>query len=261
MAIPLLILDSVTKLPPEADGAVVVGGSHAAVYAAHLSAKGGIRAAIHHDAGIGLDEAGIGGLAYADALGMAMVALATASCRIGDGKDQFERGIVSHANGHAAACGVLVGMSCKEAVERLKNAPWPHRPPPPKAESRHIVEDIVCVDSATLLLPGDRGKVVATGSHGALNSGTTTAPMRPHLIFFNDAGPGIDRGGVLGLDILEREGVAGAAVAAASARIGDGRSTLQDGTISAVNQIAYRLGGRIGGAALALARALTEKAA
>jgi hypothetical protein len=261
MTIPLLILDSVTKLPPEADGAVVVGGSHAAVYAAHLSAKGGIRAAIHHDAGIGLDEAGIGGLAYADALGMAMVALATASCRIGDGKDQFERGMVSRANRHAAACGVLVGMTCKEAVERLKDAPWPHRPPPPKAESRHIVEGIVCVDSATLLLAEDRGKVVATGSHGARNSGTTTAPMRPRLIFFNDAGPGIDRGGVLGLDILEREGVAGAAVAAASARIGDGRSTLQDGTISAVNQIAYRLGARIGGTALALARALTEKAA
>jgi hypothetical protein len=36
---------------------------------------------------------------------------------------------------------------------------------------------------------------------------------------------------------------------------------LQDGTISAVNQIAYRLGARIGGTALALARALTEKAA
>ena len=261
MNVPVLILDSVTRLPPEADGAVVVGGSHAATYAAYLSAKGGIRAAIHHDAGIGLDAAGVSGLAYADALGMAMVALATTSCRIGDGKDQFERGIVSHANGHATACGVLAGMSCTEAVERLKGAPWPHRPPPPKAESRHIVEGIVCVDSATLLLPEDRGKIVATGSHGARNSGTTTAPMRPRLIFFNDAGPGIDRGGVLGLDFLEREGVAAAAVAAASARIGDGRSTLQDGTISAVNQTAYRLGARIGGAALALAQALTEKAA
>lgn len=261
MSIPLLILDSVTKLPAEADGAVVVGGSHAAIYAAHLSAKGGIRAALHHDAGIGLDEAGISGLAYAEALGMAMAALATATCRIGDGKDQFERGVVSRVNRQAAACGVTVGMSCKEAAERLKHAPWPHRPPPPKAESRHLVDGIVCVDSATLLLPEDRGRIVATGSHGARNSGTTTAPTRPRLIFFNDAGPGIDRGGVLGLDILEREGVAGAAVAAASARIGDGRSTLQDGTISAANDTACRLGARIGGSALALARALAEKAA
>lgn len=261
MNVPVLILDSVTRLPPEADGAVVVGGSHAAIYAAHLSAKAGLRAAVHHDAGIGRDEAGIGGLAYADALGMAMVALAAASCRIGDGRDQAERGIVSRANAHAAACGVVAGMSCKEAVELLKRAPWPHRPPPPKAESRHIVEGVVCIDLASLLLPEDRGRIVATGSHGARNAGTTTAPMRPRLIFFNDAGPGIDRGGVLGLDILECEGLAGVAVAAASARIGDGRSTLQDGTISAVNPTAYRLGARIGGTALALARALAEKAA
>ena len=261
MSVRLLILDSVTKLPAEANGAVVVGGSHAAIYAAHLSAKGGIRAAIHHDAGIGLDEAGVSGLAYADGLGMAMVALATETCRIGDGRDQFERGIVSRANGHAAGCGVNAGMSCKEAVELLKDAPWPHRPPPPKDESRHLVGRIVCVDSATLLLAADRGKIVATGSHCARNSGITTAPVQPRLIMFNDAGPGMDRGGVLGLEILEREGVAGVAVAAMSARIGDGRSTLRDGAISAANHPAYRLGARIGSTALALARALAEKAA
>jgi len=260
MNVAVLVLDSVTKLPPEADGAVVVGGSHAAVYAAHLSAKAGIRAAIHHDAGIGLDEAGVSGLAYAEALGMAMISLATASCRIGDGKHQYAQGVVSRINALAAACDVAVGMTCREAAERLKAAPWPHRPPSPKDEGRHVIEGIVCVDSATLLLPGDRDRVVATGSHGALNSGHATAPTRPRIIFFNDAGPGIDRGGVLGLDVLEKEDVAGVAVAACSARIGDGRSTLQDGMISHLNNAAHRLGARIGGSALALARAVAEKA-
>ena len=57
MTVAILVVPSVTKLPPEADGAVVVGGSHAAVYAAHLVAKAGARAAIYHDAGIGFDEA------------------------------------------------------------------------------------------------------------------------------------------------------------------------------------------------------------
>jgi hypothetical protein len=42
--------------------------------------------------------------------------------------------------------------------------------------------------------------------------------------------------------------------------LGDGRSTLQDGTISAANQPAARLGARVGGSALALARAVAEKA-
>jgi hypothetical protein len=259
MAVTVLLLDSVTKLPLQADGAVVIGGSHGAVYAAHLSARAGVRAAIHHDAGIGLAEAGVSGLPYAEKLGMAMVALATESCRIGDAQDQYARGIVSRANAQAIACGVTIGMSCKDAAERMKTAPWPHTMPPPKQEQRYLEGKIVCLDSASLLVPEDRDRVLATGSHAAQIAGHTTAPFRPRLILFNDGGPGIDRGGVLGLDVLDQEGVAGAAVAARSARIGDGRSTLQDGTLSTVNQAAYRLGLRAGSPALALAHAVADK--
>jgi hypothetical protein len=259
MNVPLLTFDSVTKLPPEADGAVVIGGSHAAVYAAYLSASYGCRAAIHHDAGIGRDEAGVSGLDYAHRLGMAMAAIATASARIGDGQDLLARGIISRANPLAESCGVAVGMTCREAAELLKKAPWPHAAPPAKGETRHIVDGVVCLDSASLLIPADRDRVVATGSHGALNAAVATAPFRPRLLMFNDAGFGADQGGVLALAALEPDGIAAIAVAAQSARIGDGRSTLQDGTISAVNQPAYRLGARVGGSALALARAVAEK--
>ena len=89
-----------------ADGAVVVGGSHGAVYAAYLSAKAGVRAAIHNDAGIGRDEAGVSGLAWAEAQGMAMAAALSGSARIGDGADMLKRGIISRANPLAEACGV-----------------------------------------------------------------------------------------------------------------------------------------------------------
>ena len=260
MDVTVLIFDSVVKLPPEANGAVVIGGSHSAIYAAYMSAKYGCRAAIHHDAGIGKDEAGVGGLAYADTLGMAMAAVATASARIGDGQDLYRRGIISRANALAASCGVAPGMSCREAAELLKQTAWPHVAPPPKGEDRHWVDGIACIDSASLFEVQDRDKVVATGSHCALNSGQATAPFRPRLAFYNDAGPGMDRGGVLGLALLEKEGIAGVAVAAMSARIGDGRSTLQDGTISAANAPAYRLGATVGAPALALARAVAEKA-
>jgi hypothetical protein len=260
MKVTVLVHDSVVKLPPEADGAVVVGGSHGALYAAYMSAKYGCRAAIHHDAGIGKDEAGVSGLGYAEQLGMAMAAVATDSARIGDGPDLYRRGVISRANALAAACGVVPGMTCKDAAERLKAAPWPHATPPHKGEDRHIVSGIACIDSSSLFLPEDRDRIVATGSHAGVNSGVATTSGRPLLAFFNDAGPGADRGGILGLDVLDKEGIAGVAVAALSARIGDGRSTLQDGTISAVNRIAYRLGARVGGPALALARALAEKA-
>ena len=257
MKVTVLVFDSVVKLPAEANGAVVVGGSHAAVYAAYMSAKYGCRAAIHHDAGIGKDEAGVSGLAYADKLGMAV---ATASARIGDGQDLFTRGVISRANALAAACGVTPGLSCQDAAELLKTAPWPHNVPPHKGEDRHIVEGFACLDSSSLFLSEDRGRIVATGSHAAINSGLATTAGRPRLAFFNDAGPGADRGGVLGLDVMEKEGIAGVAVAPLSARIGDGRSTLQDGTISAFNPTAHRLGARAGLPALALARALADKA-
>jgi hypothetical protein len=259
MNVTVLVYDSVIKLPPESEGAVVIGGSHAAVYAAYMSAKFGCRAAIHHDAGIGKDEAGVSGLAFSDSIGMAMAAVSTGSARIGDGQDLYGRGIISRVNARASACGVVQGMSCRQAAELLKVAPWPHTPPPPKGEDRHWLQGIACIDSASLFASRDRDRVIATGSHCALNSGLATAPFRPRLALYNDAGPGIDRGGVLGLALLEKEGIAAVTVAALSARIGDGRSTLQDGTISAGNAPAYRLGARIGMPALELALAVTEK--
>lgn len=260
MNVPVLVHDSVVKLPPEADGAVVIGGSHGAVYAAYMSAKFGCRAAIHHDAGIGKDEAGVSGLPYADRLGMAMAAVATASARIGDGADMMARGIISRANALAAHCGVKEGMTCREAADLLRAAPWPHRKPPQMGETRHIVDGIPCVDSSSLLVDADRGGIVATGSHCALNSGHAVEPFKPKLVYFNDAGPGADRGGIWGFEVLDKAGIPGVAVAARSARIGDGRSTLQDGIVSHVNRAAERLGARVGSPALALARAVAEKA-
>ncbi len=82
--VPVLVVDGVVKLPPEANGAVVVGGSNATAYAAYFSAKAGVRAAIHHDCGIGRDEAGVRGLPWADQHGMAMAVVATDSARAGD---------------------------------------------------------------------------------------------------------------------------------------------------------------------------------
>ncbi|HEY4890631.1 MAG TPA: hypothetical protein VII10_02955 [Reyranella sp.] len=266
MTVAILVVPSVTKLPPEANGAVIVGGSHAAAYAAHVVAKAGARAAIHHDAGIGFEEAGVAGLALAQELGMAMAAVDSASARIGEAEDMMRRGIVSRTNALAAACGVAPGQSCAEAAERLRAAPWPHRAPPVRAEGRSVFEAkagqrrIVCIDSATLITDEDRDQVAATGSHGAEASGQVVAPVQPALVLYNDAGFGADRAGVAGLLILEKAGVAGATVAALSAKIGDGRSTLTRGVLSAVNEAAYRLGGRVGGSALALARLVAEKA-
>src|SRR5947207_15962921 len=104
MAIAIIAVPSVTKLPAEADGGVVVGGSHGATYAAYLSAKAGARAAIHNDAGVGRDEAGISGLACAEAQGMAKAAALSGRARIGDAADTLKRGVIGRSHPLPDAC-------------------------------------------------------------------------------------------------------------------------------------------------------------
>jgi hypothetical protein len=258
-AAPIVTADSATKLPPQADGGVVVCGSHGAVYAAYLSARAGARAAIHNDAGIGRDGAGIGGLDWSQAAGMAMATISCTSARIGDGADTLHRGIVSRVNALAAACGVEPGQPAATAARLLQTAPWPHPRPAPLAEGRSVSGAIVCLDSFSMADARDRGKVVASGSHGGLLAGQTAATIGPALALFNDAGFGIEQAGVAGLPVLDGAGIAGATVSTLSARIGDGRSTLIDGQLSEVNETAYRLGARPGRSALEFALSVAEK--
>src|SRR5215813_12225359 len=101
----ILTADSITRVGPEAAGAVVVNGSHGGVYAAYLAAKLGVAAAIFNDAGVGRDQAGIAGLEYLAELGIPAAAIGHLTARIGDGADMMARGVVSHANRPAAALG------------------------------------------------------------------------------------------------------------------------------------------------------------
>jgi hypothetical protein len=59
---------------------------------------------------------------------------------------------------------------------------------------------------------------------------------------YNDAGVGKDEAGISRLPALDARGIAAATVSATSARIGDARSTYEDGIISHVNRRATRLG-------------------
>ena len=74
-------------------------------------------------------------------------------------------------------------------------------------------------------------------------------------VVFNDAGVGKDNAGIVALDMLQARGVAGAAVAHTSGRIGDSRDMWDNGVISHVNAAARELGLASGGN---LRAALTE---
>lgn len=244
-----LTADSITKLGPEAAGAVVVTGSHGGVFPASLAGAAGCRAAIFNDAGVGLERAGIGGLDWLEARGMAAAAVDHRSAEIGDAAAMLARGRISHANATAAALGITPGMPCTEAAARLAAAPLPEGRATPLAEARRELRPeganrrLVLVDSASLVTAADAGQVVVTGSHGAIFGGDPRNALKAdaYLALFNDAGGGV---GTTRLPALQARGIAAATVAAASARIGDAASTWQDGIISAANPAAAALGAR-----------------
>lgn len=256
----VVAVPTVTRLGPETVGAVVVGGSHAAVYTAYLTVKAGARAAIQHDAGIGREQAGIGGLAWAEQFGFAMAAVAARTARIGDGADMLSRGVISSVNRLAAKCNVVPGMSCRQAAELLCAAAEPTSRPAPLSETRSelLLEPgtraIVLVDSIALAQEKDRAGVVVSGSHGGIPSDGYAARIGMKLVLFNDASFCAEYSGIAALDILDEKGIAALAVSAFTARIGDGRSTYADGIISAANRRATALGARIGAAAKDLVR-------
>ena len=243
-----------TKLPENARTAVLVTGSHGGVYPGRLAALAGVRAAIFHDAGIGRDDAGIGALALLQNLGIAAATVSHQTARIGDTDDMMARGRISRVNATAAQAGVTEGMRCADAAARLQTAPATHAVPPQLAEGRTVerpeaaIRGLVLIDSASMVLPDDVDAVIVTGSHGGLVGGDPAMALRVpgFAAAFNDAGIGVDNAGLGRLAALDLRRIAAITVAAHSARIGDARSTLTDGLISAANQTAHRLGARTG---------------
>lgn len=265
----LVVADSVTALPAEARGAVLVTGSHGGMIAAHYAIDAGVRAAIFNDAGRGLDDAGVAGIVALDGAGMAAAAVAHTSARIAVASDTLERGVVSFANALARALGVAPGMACRAAADRLRVAPLPTGRLPEQREARTVLAAespastaIVGLDSIGGVRADDAGKVLVIGSHGALHGGdpASALPVDAAGAFFHDAGIGRDEAGASRLPVLDARGIAAATVDYRSARIGDARSIWRAGTLSRVNDQAARRGLRVGARVDEAARTLAQRA-
>lgn len=230
---------------------VVVGGSFIGEYPAAIALRAGARAVIGHAAGVGKDGAGIAGLPLADGFGVPCSAVSSDSARIADGMDTYEEGEISHLNRAAAALGVQIGMSCKEAArlllvaqpgEKGRAAEFVHA-------EREIVYDgsegrVAVMASVGLATPENAEQVICAGSHtGAVTHRYVTGYGFPVAgIICSDAAIGRDQAGIAGLEPLFFDGVAAASVSHESARIGDGRSTYEDGLISHFNRLAKAAG-------------------
>lgn len=264
----LRVVDSVTDLRDADRGTLAVTGSHAGRYSGAVAGAIGVAAAAFNDAGAGLDGAGIAGLEVLAELGIPAWAVSHLTARIGEGA-QTLRGKVGTVNVPAAVLGVVSGMSGMNALTLADSAgpavvaerdAVPLRTGvPPAIATRHDLRrgrstcrvgqlTVHVLDSASLIDSRDVGAVVVTGSHGATPGSDPARAVRWPVAFaaFNDAAMGKDGAGVSRIVMLDDRAIPAVAVAAASARIGEGRSTLFDGVVSYLNRTATACGLAVG---------------
>lgn len=248
-----LLLDSITDVSEMAQRQVVVSGSHGGLYPAAVAVQAGVRAVVFNDAGQGFEDAGVAGVLALAGVGMAAAGVDCHSCRIGSAHDMIERGRISVANDTARGLGVTVGQSVLDACSLLEKAGLPTGTLPKPHEARSMVSlpggrEVLLVDSASLVGPGDAGRIIVTGSHGGLIGGDPARALKAlaRIGVFNDAGIGADEIGISRLPALQARGVAAVTVSHDTCRIGDAASALQTGVISALNALARDLGARAG---------------
>jgi hypothetical protein len=234
-----------------------------AAYAAGAPSIGllnrGLRGFIAVDAGIGRDDAGIGGLKLADQHGVPAAAVSVYSCRMCEGRSVWSDGVISRANQAAWRLGVQPGQGTATAAAIMLRAPagtprnlsnpqgdsdFPLVPPLspnpnggiygcwsmglPRGDRRL---DVFCVGT-----PVDTTMTVHMYNHGIL----------PRGVIGSDGGFGRDQMAVAGLHILQRMRIPCAAVSHETARLGDARDIFDNGQISIANALAAALGVRPG---------------
>lgn len=106
----VLIMDSITKVAPEDEGAIVVSASHGGASSGEFALEVPLKLVFFNDAGVGKDGAGVAALAMLQMRGVAGGAVAHTSARIGDALDSWEHGVISRVNAAAAANGLAAGQ-------------------------------------------------------------------------------------------------------------------------------------------------------
>lgn len=231
---------------------VLINGSYLGVLPARFLANHRPRGVVGVDAGIGPEGAGIAGLWFLEALGIPAAAVDVLGILLGDGRDVSQNGVVSFVNEPAKACGVQPGMTAFEAGRMmLENDAVPRRPR--QVTNRTVVHQgsdgrqVVCTDSIAFGVAEDTGRnVLVTAGHTGRSAVPYLLKVRPYGFICSDGGVGRALSGMAGLQMVERDGLPGATVSAATAKMGDALSTFNQGIISAVNVGASACGVTVG---------------
>ncbi len=110
------VIDSISAVTAEMRGHIVVSGSHGGVSAARLALAHPPGLVVFNDAGVGLDDAGVHGLALLQTRGVAACTVSHVSARIGEAASTLATGLISYANASAIWRGIAPGQTCASAI-------------------------------------------------------------------------------------------------------------------------------------------------
>ena len=250
----IIVSDSASYLDERVNvNDIIVASSFAGAFIIASALGIGVKAIIAHDAGVGKGQAGISGLPFGDRHDIPVAAVAATTATLSNGNSVLA-GTISHANESASKLGVRPGQPAREAAYLMLKAP-----------AGRAIQASVLTDSklnemeatpngriyavwTLLYLPPARypNDVFALATHSARVAAEHAFRWGVKGWIANDAGPSKNNSGISGLAICGEKGMPAAAVAAMSARIGDGLSTYHEGIISAVNAPAKGKGITIG---------------
>ncbi len=115
----VVLMDSISSIGPDDEGQIVVSASHGGVSSGQFATSRRLGACFFNDAGVGKEDAGIAALGMLEDLEVAGATLSHESARIGDARDHWEHGIVSHVNAAAARAGLRPGLPVQASVAQL----------------------------------------------------------------------------------------------------------------------------------------------
>ena len=115
----VILMDSITKVTPEDNGAIVVCASHGGTSSGEFALEVPLKAVIFNDAGVGKDNAGIAAMDMLQARGVPGATVAHTSGRIGDSLDMWENGVLSHVNEAGRKLGLAVGAKVRQTLTDL----------------------------------------------------------------------------------------------------------------------------------------------
>jgi len=119
----IVCIDSASLVKAEDAGQIIITGSHGGLIGGNPEKAFNIDAllAVFNDAGIGIENAGLGRLKPLDKRNMAAVTVAHNSASIGDSRSSYQNGIISHVNRKAEELGAQPGMPLKDFIKQVQN--------------------------------------------------------------------------------------------------------------------------------------------